>query len=274
MQIISADSRQLYKSMPIGTAAPTPQQLQRVKHHFVNILNLTDYYSAARFEEDVLNFLSTYFETHQFALLTGGSMMYIDAICKGIDDLPTVDPELRKELMSVFEQKGIDAIRSQLKMLDPAYYDEVDLKNHKRILHALEICLMTGKPYSSLRKNEPKVRPFNIVKVGLFRDRDELYNRINKRVDQMMTDGLYSEAENLYEYRNLNSLNTVGYKELFLHFDGKLTLQEAIEKIKQNTRIYSKKQMTWFKRDPEIQWFNPDNFSEIVKYIDKQLNLE
>lgn len=195
-------------------------------------------------------------------------MMYIDAICKGIDDIPTIDEELRKELATRYEQKGIEPIREQLKRLDPVFYQQVDLKNHKRVIHALEVCLMAGKPYSSLRTNTAKQRPFHIVKIGLRRDREELYQRINRRVDQMIAEGLENEARIVYPLKALNSLNTVGYKELFRYFDGEWTREFAIEKIKQNSRIYSRKQMTWFKRDPEIVWFHPEQQTEIITYLD------
>ena len=270
-EIISSDSRQLYKEMLIGTAAPTPAQLNRVKHHFVGELALTDYYSAAQFENDVIHFLEDYYQEHDIALMTGGSMMYIDAVCKGIDDLPTIDETLRKEIIRLYETEGLEPIKKQLKELDPVYYNQVDLMNPKRVIHALEICLMTGKPYSSLRTNTKKIRPFNIIKIGLTRDREELYERINMRVDEMMKDGLLREAEKLYPFKGYNSLNTVGYKELFSYIEGELRLEEAIEKIKRNTRVYSRKQMTWFKRDPEIVWFHPEDEIEIEEFIDRNL---
>ncbi|WP_243349113.1 tRNA (adenosine(37)-N6)-dimethylallyltransferase MiaA [Parabacteroides sp. FAFU027] len=270
-EIISSDSRQLYKEMLIGTAAPTPAQLNRVKHHFVGELALTDYYSAAQFENDVIHFLEDYYQEHDIALMTGGSMMYIDAVCKGIDDLPTIDETLRKEIIRLYETEGLEPIKKQLRELDPVYYNQVDLMNPKRVIHALEICLMTGKPYSSLRTNTKKKRPFNIIKIGLTRDREELYERINMRVDEMMKDGLLREAEKLYPFKGYNSLNTVGYKELFSYIEGELRLEEAIEKIKRNTRVYSRKQMTWFKRDPEIVWFHPEDEIEIEEFIDRNL---
>jgi tRNA dimethylallyltransferase len=265
--IISSDSRQLYKDLPIGTVAPTTAELQEVKHYFVGTLNLTDYYSASRFEEDVIRLLASLHETHDTVIMSGGSMMYIDAICKGIDEIPTIDDKLRNELKELFEREGLDPIRQRLKILDPVFYKQVDLQNHKRVIHALEICLMAGKPYSSLRTNAIKERPFQIIKIGLSREREELYERINSRVDTMMEQGLLQEARAVYPHRHLNSLNTVGYKELFDYLDGNGTLAEAVEKIKQNTRIYSRKQMTWFKRDREITWFHPDEGKAIVDYI-------
>lgn len=257
--IISCDSRQLYKDLVIGVAAPTKEQLKRVKHYFAGTLELTESYNAGRFEEEVIALLETLHRKHDTVVMTGGSMMYIDAVCKGIDELPAIDETLRKDLQERYQKEGLESIRNQLKLLDPAFYKLVDLQNHKRVIHALEICLMTGKPYSSLRTNPVKQRPFNIIKTGLMRDRNELYDRINHRVDRMMEDGLLEEARQLYPYRHLNALNTVGYKELFKYFDGEWTLDFAVEKIKQNTRIYSRKQMTWFKRDREIRWMHPED---------------
>ena len=265
--IISADSRQLYKELPIGTAAPTPIELAQVKHYFVGTLQLTDYYSASQFEEDVITLLDDLFQTHETVLMRGGSMMYIDAICKGIDDIPTIDETLRSDLREQYEKEGIDSIRQQLKILDPVFYKQVDLKNHKRVIHALEVCLMSGKPYSSLRTESKKLRPFGIIKIGLKREREELYERINRRVDKMMEQGLLEEARSVYHLRHLNSLNTVGYKELFKYFAGEWTLDFAVEKIKQNTRIYSRKQMTWFKRDEEICWFYPEETEGITSFL-------
>jgi tRNA dimethylallyltransferase len=230
---------------------------------------LTDYYSASQFEEDAIQLLAELHPSHETILMCGGSMMYIDAVCKGIDEIPTVDEELRNELKALYDKEGIDPIRQQLKILDPVFYNQVDLMNHKRVIHALEICLMAGKPYSSLRTNEAKQRPFRVIKIGLTRDREELYDRINQRVDQMMEQGLLEEARSVYHLRHLNSLNTVGYKELFSYLSGECTLDFAVEKIKQNTRIYSRKQMTWFKRDKEIQWFHPEDEGKVLRYIDK-----
>ena len=252
--IISADSRQLYADLPIGTAAPTPDQLARVPHHMVGTLQLTDYYSAARYEEEVMQLLNALFQQHHVVILTGGSMMYIDAVCKGIDDIPTVDDVTRCTLLERYEQEGLDPLVAELRLLDPDYYQVVDLKNPKRIIHALEICYMTGRTYTSFRTNTVKQRPFRIVKIGLRRQREELYDRINHRVVQMVHDGLIDEARRVMPYRHLNSLNTVGYKEMFQYLDGHWTLDEAIAKIQQNSRIYSRKQMTWFKRDSEIHW--------------------
>lgn len=270
--IISADSRQLYKELVIGTAAPTAEQLARIKHYFVGTLSLTDYYNASQFEEEVLLCLENLFQSISNVVMTGGSMMYIDAVCNGIDELPTVSLEIRTNLMKRFEVEGLDPIREDLKRLDPQHYNEVDLNNYKRVIHALEICLMTGRPYSELRTNTKKTRPFRIIKIGLTRDREELCDRINARVDQMMRDGLLEEARHVYPYKHLNSLNTVGYKEMFNYLDGEWPLDFAIEKIKRNSRVYARKQMTWFKRDKEINWFHPDNIEGILTFLDEQLN--
>lgn len=268
--IISADSRQLYSDLKIGTAAPTEEYLKRVKHYFVGTLKLTDYYSAAQYESEVISLLEELFKTNDTILLTGGSMMYIDAICKGIDDIPTVDNETRQMMMEKYEKEGLERLCAELKLLDPEYYSIVDLKNPKRVIHALEICYMTGKTYTSFRTGNKKQRPFDIIKIGLCRDREELYDRINKRVDIMINDGLVDEVKSVYQYKNLNSLNTVGYKEIIQYLEGNCTLEFAIEKIKQNSRIYSRKQMTWFKRDYEIKWFHPDREDEIMEYIEAE----
>ncbi len=265
--IVSCDSRQLYADLKIGTAAPTEPQLARVPHHFIGTLQLTDYYSAAQYESEAIDLLNRLFEIHSTVILTGGSMMYVDAICKGIDDIPTVDAETRQLMLQKYEQEGLEHLCAELKLLDPEYYKIVDLKNPKRVIHALEICYMTGKTYTSFRTQQKKERPFRIIKIGLKREREELYERINLRVDQMMEEGLEEEARNVYPYRHLNALNTVGYKELFKYFDGEWTLPFAVEKIKQNSRIYSRKQMTWFKRDEEIHWFHPDEEAEILQTI-------
>ena len=265
--IISSDSRQLYTDLKIGTAAPTPEQLQRVPHHLVGTLLLTDYYSAAQYEQEALSTLEKLFTQHDVAVLTGGSMMYIVAICIGIDDIPSIDAETRETMMKRYEDEGLERLCAELRLLDPEYYKIVDLKNHKRVIHALEICYMTGKTYTSFRTQQKKERPFRILKIGLNRDRAELYDRINQRVDLMIEEGLLEEARSVYPYRELNSLNTVGYKELFQYFDGNWELSFAIEKIKQNSRIYSRKQMTWFKRDEEIQWFHPEQEQEILQHI-------
>ncbi len=269
--IVSADSRQLYAPLKIGTAAPTAEQLQQVPHYFVGTLQLTDYYSAAQYEAEVMQLLEELFQEKEVVVLTGGSMMYVDAICKGIDDIPTVDRETREMMLRKYQTEGLEQLVAELRLLDPEYYQIADLKNPKRVIHALEICYMTGKSYTSFRKQQPKERPFRIIKIGLTRDRKELYDRINRRVDSMMEEGLLEEAAAVYPYRHLNALNTVGYKELFHYIDGTWELDFAIEKIRQNSRIYSRKQMTWFKRDRDIHWFHPDQLPEIVSYLESKL---
>jgi len=273
-EIISCDSRQIYEEMHIGTAVPYQQTLETIPHHFIRSHSIHDYYNASKFEVEVLERLELLFQSKDVVLMTGGSMMYIDALCKGIDDLPEVDDELRKSLMERMETEGIESLRNELRYHDPVYYNEVDLRNPKRILHALEICLMTGKPYSSFRINLPKKRTFNIIKLGLNRDREILYSRINQRVDAMFDEGLEKEALSLIPFRHLNSLNTVGYRELFDYFDGKLSIEEAKEKIKANSRKYARKQLTWFRRDSEIVWFTPDKKNEIIAFADQQLKAE
>lgn len=260
--IISADSRQLYDGLTIGTAAPTEEQLKRVSHYLVGTLKIEDYYSASEFETESLHIIDKLHQKDDIVIASGGSMMYIDALCKGIDDVPTIDETLRKEVYARYEKDGLEPIRAELKILDPEFYDQVDLKNYKRVIHALEVCLMTGKPYSSFRKNTIKQRPFEIIKIGLMRDREELYDRINKRVDLMLEDGLLEEVKKYYPLKHLNALNTVGYKELFKYMDGEWDKEFAIEKIKQNSRIYSRKQMTWFKRDADICWINLSKISQ------------
>lgn len=268
--IINADSRQLYADLRIGTAAPTAEQMARVKHYFVGILALRDYYSAARYEAEVLQLTEQLFETHDRLLLSGGSMLYIDAVCNGIDDIPTVEEETRTMLRQRLETEGLETLARELKLLDPEYYAQVDLKNTKRIVHALEICYQTGRTFTSFRTATRKQRPFNIVKIGLRREREELFERINHRVDQMMSDGLLDEARALLPYRDENALNTVGYKEMFHVLDGTWELPFAVERLKKNTRVYAKKQMTWFAHDNNIRWFHPDDVEGIKMFVDEQ----
>ena len=257
--IISADSRQLYKNLVIGTAAPDLNQLAQVKHYMVGTLELADYYSASQYEEEVMSLLHELFKKHPTIVLTGGSMMYIDAVCKGIDEIPTVTPEIRQAVWEHYEKEGLLPLLEELKEKDPVHYEEVDRMNYKRVIHAVEICRMTNQTYSSFRTRQIKKRPFQIIKIGLTRPREELYARINERVDRMMKDGLLDEARKLYPFRQYNALNTVGYKELFLYLEGVWSLELAVEKIKRNTRVYARKQITWFKRDTEIHWFHPDD---------------
>lgn len=274
--IINADSRQIYKDMRIGTASPTDEQLSEVKHYLVGKLELTDYYSASMFENDVLEILKQQFSDsssldNNVALLTGGSMMYIDAVCNGIDDIPTIDDEVRENLKKRLESEGLERLCEELRLLDPEYYDIVDKKNTRRVIHGLEICYQTGKTYTSYRKKIKKERPFKIIKIALDRPREELYNRINLRVDQMIDEGLVEEARALYCHKDLNALNTVGYKEIFEYLDNKCTIDEAIERIKGNTRKYARKQLTWFKRDPNVKWLNADDYQGVMEYISQQL---
>jgi tRNA dimethylallyltransferase len=266
--VISADSRQIYKELPVGTAAPSKEQLTLVKHYFIATHTLSDYYSASMFEEEAVSLINKLHESQPFLLLCGGSMMYIDAVCKGIDEMPAITPEIRKALWEQYDKEGLAPILEELEKSDPIHYSEIDRMNYRRVIHAVEICRMTGKPYSSFRTNKVKERPFKICKIGLILERAELFDRINKRVDEMIGEGLTEEARRIYPVRNLNSLNTVGYKELFLYFDGIYTFDEAVEKIKRNTRVYARKQMTWFKRDAGIKWFHPDNKDAILSYID------
>lgn len=269
--IINADSRQIFREIPIGTAAPTKSQQERVRHYFVGTHALEDYYSASIYEQEVLQLLEDLFKQSSVALIAGGSMMYIDAVCKGIDDIPTVDDVTRSLMKKRLETEGLEVLLNELKELDPEHYAIVDHHNPRRVVHALEICHMTGRTYTSYRTNSQKQRPFNILKIGLNRPREELYERINQRVLQMMEQGLLEEARSVYPLRGLNSLNTVGYKELFNYFDGKIPLEEAIRQIQSNTRRYMRKQLTWFKRDESIRWFHPDKIEEIINYIKSSL---
>lgn len=271
IDIINADSRQIFAELPIGTAAPTQEQQQRVHHHFVGNHHLNDYYSASIYEEEVMALLRDKFERGDVAMLTGGSMMYIDAVCNGIDDIPTIDDATRQMMKARLESEGLPALVEELRRLDPEHYQIVDKNNPRRVVHALEICYMTGKPYTSFRTNSKKERPFRVLKIGLNRDRGELYERINQRVLDMMDAGLEDEARRCYPLKGLNSLNTVGYREMFDYFDGHTDRAEAIRRIQSNSRRYMRKQLTWFKKDPEIVWFPPDNVKEIINYIDTHL---
>lgn len=265
--IINADSRQVFKEIPVGTAAPTKDERKSIRHFFVGNLHINEYYNASKYEQDVLKLLNILFKYKDNVIMSGGSMMYVDAVCKGIDDIPSVNDNIRKTLQERFDKEGLSGISKELALLDPDYYAIVDKNNHKRIIHALEICLSTGKPYSSFRKNTTKERPFRIIKIGLNMDQQRLYERIDLRVEQMIHDGLIQEALNVYEYKDLNALNTVGYKETFEYLDGLCTLDNAIFRIKSNTHKYCRKQLTWFRRDPNIHWFSPDNIEEIINYI-------
>ena len=267
--VINADSRQIFKELRIGTARPTEAEMEEVKHYFVGTLGIEDYYSASLYEQQVLELLDKEFQSHDYALLSGGSMMYIDAVCDGIDDIPTIDDQTRETMKRRLKEEGLEALVEELKRLDPEYYEIVDRQNPRRVVHALEICVMTGKTYTSFRKRSKKERPFRIIKIGLDRPREELYNRINARVDKMMSDGLLDEVKALYPEKELNALNTVGYKELFDYLDGRWPLKEAVERIKGNTRRYARKQLTWYKKDEQIRWFHPDDKHSIINFISK-----
>lgn len=270
-EIISSDSRQIFKELNIGTAVPEPEELKMVKHHFIQTHSITESYNASRYETEALALLENLFETNETVVMVGGSMMYIDAICKGIDSMPDADPEIRADLKNQFEENGIEALRLQLKMLDPEYYKTVDLKNPNRIIHALEISIQTGKPFSSFRMNKSKKRPFDIVKIVLNCEREILHKRINLRVDKMVEAGLEKEARGVYPHKHLNSLNTVGYREWFAYFDGEITREKAIELIKRNSRRYARKQIIWFRKDENVSWFEPTQTNEIIQFIESQL---
>jgi len=271
-EIISSDSRQIFKELTIGTAVPGTIELTTVKHHFIQTHSIEENYNASRFENDTLNVINSIFKKNDLVLMVGGSMLYIDAVCNGIDIMPDVDPEIRKSLKDKFENEGLESLRILLKKIDPDYYNSVDLKNPNRLIHALEICIMTGKPYSSFRSNPKKNRSFSIIKIGLNCDRNVLHNQINLRVDQMIVAGLESEARNLYHLKHLNALNTVGYRELFSFFSGEITREKAIELIKRNSRRYARKQLTWFRNDNEMNWFEPSQTNEIITFIENRIS--
>lgn len=265
-QIISCDSRQIYREMRIGTAVPSAEQLAAVPHHFIRTISVEAYYSSWQFELEALAKIRALFESREVVVMTGGSMLYIDAVCKGMDDMPTIAPELRQELTEVYEREGMETIRRMLKELDPVFYGQVDLNNAKRVLHAVEVCRMAGVPYSSLRTHTPKERGFRIVKIGLNREREELYARIDKRVERMLEEGLEDEVRSLWPWRKLNALNTVGYKEFFDCLEGKTDREEAVRLMKRNSRRYARKQLSWFRRDTAVRWFHPDEGERILRY--------
>ncbi len=263
--VINADSRQIYRELKIGTASPTEEQMRQAYHYFVGTKSIDDYYNASMYEQEVLECIKGL--PSDIHLISGGSMMYIDAVCNGIDDIPTIREDIRTEMKRRYQQEGLESLCEELRKLDPEHYAIVDRQNYRRVIHALEICHQTGKTYTSFRKQEKKSRPFRIVKIGLSREREELYDRINRRVDEMMDMGFLQEVEQLYDKRDYNALNTVGYKELFLYMKGQWGLDEAVERIKGNTRRYARKQITWFKRDEDIRWFHPSQQQEIMNYI-------
>lgn len=271
-EIISCDSRQFFKELKIGTAAPTEKELSQVKHHLVGNISINDYYNAYLFDKEASSILSEIFKTKNIAFIVGGSGMYIDALTQGIDEIPDIDPELRTEVSNNYQTKGIEHLRNQLKLLDPEYYSIVDLKNPKRLIRAIEICLHTGKTYTHFRKSTKKELPYKTIHLYLKLPRQELYDRINKRVDLMIDQGLENEAWSLYPQRHLNALNTVGYKELFNYFEKTITFEKAIELIKRNSRHYAKKQLSWFKRTEKALWFNPNEKEKIKAFIANELN--
>lgn len=273
-EIISADSRQFYKELPIGTAAPTKEEQSEVQHHMIHNLNVEDKYDVADYENDVLALLKKLFINHECVVLTGGSGLFIDAVCKGLDSIPDISNETRTKVNKLYEEGGLFALQNEVQHLDPEYYNIVDKYNPRRLQRAVEVCYQTGLPYSSFRNNTAKVRDFKIIKVALLWDRNELISRINLRVEKMVSEGLIEEAKAMYHKRHLNSLNTVGYKELFEHFDGKTTLNEAIENIKINTRQYAKRQMTWLRKNNDYQWFAIDEIPEMINYIKSTINSE
>jgi len=265
--VINADSRQIYKELKIGTASPTAEQLNQARHYFVATKSIQEYYNASMYEQEVLSLLHVLFNHSPIQLMSGGSMMYIDAVCNGIDDIPTVREDIREEMKRRYQEEGLESLCEDLKRLDPEHYEVVDRQNYRRVIHALEVCYQTGKTYTSFRTQTKKKRPFQIIKIGLNRERNELYNRINQRVDAMMENGLVDEAKSVYQYKEVNALNTVGYKEIFDYMDGRWSLDEAIERIKGNTRRYARKQLTWYKRDERVRWFHPSQKLEILNYI-------
>ena len=273
-EIISADSRQFYKELPIGTAAPTKEEQSEVQHHMIHNLNVEDKYDVADYENDVLALLKKLFINHDTVVLTGGSGLFIDAVCKGLDSIPDISDEVRNKVNKLYEEGGLYALQNEVQRLDPEYYNIVDKYNPRRLQRAVEVCYQTGLTYSSFRNNTAKVRDFKIIKVALLWDRNELISRINLRVEKMVSEGLLEEAKAMYPKRHLNSLNTVGYKELFEHFDGKATLNEAIEHIKINTRQYAKRQMTWLRKNNDYQWFTIDEIPEMINCIKSTINSE
>jgi tRNA dimethylallyltransferase len=271
-EIVSSDSRQIFKELTIGTAVPGIGELTAVKHYFIQTHSIRENYNASRFENDALDLINSLFEKHDLVLLVGGSMLYINAVCNGIDIMPDSDPEIRKFLKDKLQSEGLESLRFQLKKLDPDYYNSVDLKNPNRIIHALEICIMTEKPFSSFRSNPKKIRPFSVIKIGLNCDRQVLHHKINTRVDQMIDAGLEAEARKVHHLKRLNALNTVGYRELFAFFDGETTRENAIELIKRNSRRYARKQLTWFRNNTDMNWFEPGQVNEIIAFIENRIS--
>lgn len=272
-EIISCDSRQFFKELSIGTAKPASDELNAIPHHFIGNLSIQDTYNVSSYEQDVLAKLEDLFKSRDIVVMVGGSGLYIDAVCYGIDDFPNVNDDLRNQLKLDLKEKGLEYLLSELKDLDPAYYDVVDKQNPNRVIRALEVCKITGKKYSEQRKNPMKDRPFKIIKYALNRDRSELFERIGLRVDQMIEDGFIEEVESLKAFQDLNALNTVGYKEIFSYLNGEMSIELALEKIKTNTRRYAKRQLTWLKRDGQYQWFTPNDIEQIINEVNPYLDL-
>jgi tRNA dimethylallyltransferase len=272
-EILSADSRQFFKELNIGTAKPSAEEMQGIPHHFINSNSIKENYNVGKFESEAIELLDVLFQKRNILLLVGGSGLYIDAVCKGFDVLPEADEEVRKKINSTLENEGIEALQELLKKLDPEYYKKVDLQNPQRLSRALEVCITSGKPYSTLREGKIKNRNFNIIKIGLNTSREKLYERINLRVDKMMQEGLLEEVKKLVPYKSANALQTVGYKELFDHLENKTDLNTAVDLIKQNTRRFAKRQLTWFKRDEEMKWFEPDETEKIIEYLSLKLKI-
>lgn len=270
-EIISSDSRQFYREMELGTAKPSQDELREVKHHFINNLSIFDDYDVRKFEKEAVDLMETLFESHDVLVMTGGSGLFVNAICEGFDDIPDIDPSIRKSLNDLYEKEGIVAIQEKLKKLDPEYYTSVDINNPQRLIRGCEVSLGAGKPFSSYRVKKKTSRPFNIIKIGLEREREELYDRINYRMDLMVEAGLFNEAEKLFPHRELNALQTVGYSEIFGYLEGGYDKDEAIRLLKRNSRRYAKRQITWFRRDNGIRWFSPEDEEGILDYIEGQI---
>jgi len=270
-EIISADSRQFFREMNIGTAKPSVKELQQAKHHFINSLSIQDEYNVGMFERDALQTIDTIFKKKNIAIMAGGSGLYINAVCNGFDKMPEADSEIRRQLTHVYQEKGVEFLQNKLRELDEKYYHMIDLSNPHRLIRALEVCMVTGKKYSDLRKKEIKNRPFTAIKIGLFVEREQLYKKIDLRVDEMIQSGLLEEVKSLSDYKHLNALNTVGYKELFDHLEGQTDLQSAIERIKQHTRNFAKRQLTWFRKEKDIHWFTPIEKEKAVAFLQKTM---
>ena len=270
-EIVSCDSRQIYKEMTIGTAVPEKEELEAIQHHLIQTVSIEEYYNVSRYEQDALSIIQKLHKEKDVVVLTGGTGLYIEAVCNGIDIMPDPDPSIREALNKQFAEDGIESLQNELKKVDPEYYNVVDLKNHARLIRALEMYHQTGKPFSAFRKTDPKKRPFKTIKIALNMDREVLYDRINLRVDKMIENGLIQEARSLYPKKHLTALKTVGYQELFEAFDGAIPLEKGIEKIKNNSRKYARKQISWIRRDKDYQWFHPKEIQQVLDYVIKKV---